>query len=81
MYERPEPWFLQIFPYVFFTSSAFLIATFVIYALLPDMHNVHGLSVMCQVAALAATYICFAINQMNIKGMGTGAFCIGFGKF
>ncbi len=70
-------WILNIFPYFLLASSGFLIATFVVYALVPEMRNLHGLSVMCQVASLAVTYICLAINQMstNIHGI----YCIVIG--
>ena len=64
---KEDAWVLNIFSYVLLISSIFLIATFVVYALVPEMRNLHGLSVMCQVASLAVTYILLAINQMNLK--------------
>ena len=64
---KEDAWVLNIFSYVLLISSIFLIATFVVYALVPEMRNLHGLSVMCQVASLAVTYILLAINQMKLE--------------
>lgn len=33
---------LKVFPYFLFLSSLFLIATFVVYAMIPEIRNIHG---------------------------------------
>ena len=33
---------LKVFPYFLFVSSLFLIATFLVYALIPEIRNIHG---------------------------------------
>ena len=35
-----------IFPYFMFISALFLIATFIVYAILPEIRNIHGVCVM-----------------------------------
>lgn len=32
-----------IYPYILFVSSLFLIVTFIVYAILPEMRNTHGM--------------------------------------
>lgn len=61
---------LSILPFFLFTSSVFLIATFVIYLILPRLRNVHGLTVMCYAASLAAMYIGHGVNQLS-RGLTT----------
>ena len=34
---------LKVFPYFLFVSSLFLIATFVVYAMIPEIRNIHGI--------------------------------------
>ena len=64
-------------PYLLFFSSIFLIATLVVYSLLPELRNVHGVSIMCQVASMAVMYIGLGIIQLTAN-MSTGA-CIFLG--
>ncbi len=33
---------LKVFPYFLLVSSLFLIATFVVYAIIPEIRNIHG---------------------------------------
>ena len=71
---------LQIFPYILLFSSLFLIATFVVYCILPQIRrNVHGMAVMCFVASLTSFYIGMAIIQLYYKEP-IRWFCIGIGK-
>ena len=70
---------LQIYPYVLLFSSIFLIATFTVYCILPEMRsNVHGVSVMCLVASLTSFYIGMAIIQLHNKDP-VRWFCVGIG--
>jgi len=54
---------LNFYPYLLFVSSAFLVATFIVYAMIPELRNIHGVSIMCHVASLAITYIGIGIMQ------------------
>jgi len=75
-----EPGFLDLaYPYILFVSSLFLIATFVVYALVPEMRNVHGLCVMCQVAATTVTYIGLGTVQLLPSFYTPGPLCITIG--
>ena len=69
---------LAIFPYLMFISSIFLIATFVVYAIIPEIRNIHGVTIMCHVASLATTYICLGIIQLD--PMLPKLACIGLGN-
>ena len=56
---------LQIYPYIAIFSSMFLIATFVVYCILPEIRrNVHGMAVMSFVVSLTSFYIGMAIIQL-----------------
>ena len=70
---------LSIYPYFLFISAFFLIAAFVVYAILPELHNTHGLTIMCFLASMAAMYIGLGIIQIGLI-MSTGI-CIGLGQF
>uniref|UniRef100_A0A182IYC9 G-protein coupled receptors family 2 profile 2 domain-containing protein n=1 Tax=Anopheles atroparvus TaxID=41427 RepID=A0A182IYC9_ANOAO len=59
-------------------SLPFLVATFVVYALLPEMQNIPGKSLMCYVAALTVGYLLVALMRFNVYGYQTG-WCIGTG--
>lgn len=48
-----------------------------LYVFVPKMRNLYGLSVMCQVASLAVTHICLAINERNTNI--DELFCIAIG--
>uniref|UniRef100_A0A4Y0BIR4 G-protein coupled receptors family 2 profile 2 domain-containing protein n=1 Tax=Anopheles funestus TaxID=62324 RepID=A0A4Y0BIR4_ANOFN len=47
-------------------SLPFLVATFVVYALLPEMQNIPGKSLMCYVAALSVGYLLMALMRFNV---------------
>jgi G protein-coupled receptor Mth (Methuselah protein) len=46
-------------------SLPFLLATFLVYALVPKLRNTHGKSVMFYVAGLGLAYLCLAIILPN----------------
>lgn len=58
---------VKVFPYFLFLSSLFLIATFLVYALIREIRNIHGVTVMCYVASLAVTYIGLGIHQLHTE--------------
>ena len=37
---------LKVYPFFMFLSALFLIATFIVYAILPEIRNLHGVCVM-----------------------------------
>jgi len=53
----------NLYPYFLFVSSAFLVATFIVYAIIPELRNIHGVSIMCHVSSLAVTYIGLGLMQ------------------
>lgn len=56
---------ISIFPYFLFVSSVFLIATFLVYLMLPRLRNVHGLTIMCYTLSLTTLYISLGITQLR----------------
>ena len=67
MPEQPEyPWNMFIYPYFLMLSSVFLVITFLVYVALPEIRNIHGVTIMCQVASLAVMYISLALIQLNV---------------
>jgi hypothetical protein len=47
------------------TSSLFLLATFLVYACLPSLQNLHGKTLMCHVVSLFAAYVCLSVAQLG----------------
>ncbi|XP_069688377.1 G-protein coupled receptor Mth2-like isoform X2 [Periplaneta americana] len=47
------------------TSSVFLLATFLVYACLPSLQNLHGKTLMCHVASLFSAYVCLSVAQLG----------------
>ncbi|KAL2744121.1 G-protein coupled receptor Mth2-like isoform X2 [Vespula maculifrons] len=52
----------QIYPIMTIVSIPFLIITFVVYAIIPELRNIYGKTLMCYVACLTISY-CFLINS------------------
>lgn len=48
------------------TSVPFLLATFIVYAILPELRNVHGKSLMCYLMGLAMGYTILAMVQIKL---------------
>ena len=67
---------IQMYPYFLFISSVFLITTFVVYSILPEMRNIHGVTIMCFVASLTCMYVGLGIIQLRNK---PGSFCVANG--
>uniref|UniRef100_A0A182PLA5 G-protein coupled receptors family 2 profile 2 domain-containing protein n=1 Tax=Anopheles epiroticus TaxID=199890 RepID=A0A182PLA5_9DIPT len=61
-----------------FVSLPFLVATFVVYALLPEMQNVPGMSLMCYVASLIVSYLLVGLMRFNAYRYQSG-WCIASG--
>ena len=56
---------ISIYRWFLLVSSVFLIMTFIVYAVLPEMQNIHGVTIMCHVACMAVMYITFAMIQLQ----------------
>ena len=52
------------YPVFMFISAFFLEATFVVYALIPEIRNIHGVVIMCYVQSRAAAYLIFGTLQL-----------------
>jgi G protein-coupled receptor Mth (Methuselah protein) len=56
---------LTVLSYLLFIASIFLIVTFLVYLVIPELRNIHGVTVMCYCASLAATFITLGIIQLK----------------
>ncbi|XP_035790065.1 G-protein coupled receptor Mth2-like [Anopheles albimanus] len=67
-YFLPEPSDLQhtVYAFGFLVSLPFLVATFLVYAILPELHNLPGMSLMCYVTSLAVSYLLLALARMDV---------------
>lgn len=61
--SEPEVRF-SILPIGMLISVPFLVATFIVYALIPELRNVHGKSLMCYVFGLTLAYALLAFVQL-----------------
>ncbi|KAJ9592790.1 hypothetical protein L9F63_015568 [Diploptera punctata] len=53
-------------------SSIFLLLTFLVYACLPSLQNLHGKTLMCHVASLFAAYVCLSMGQLGTYNFSIG---------
>lgn len=53
-----------IVPYFMAISAVFLAATFIVYAAIPEIRNIHGVVIMCYVGSRASTELVFCILQL-----------------
>jgi len=63
--QEKDPNNISIYRWFLLVSSVFLIMTFIVYAVLPEIQNIHGVTIMCHVASLAVMYITFAMIQLQ----------------
>ena len=69
MPDQPEDSLnMLIYPYFLIVSSIFLIITFLVYVALPEIRNIHGVTIMSQVASLAVMYITLGLIQLHVGG-------------
>jgi len=61
------------------TSSLFLLATFLVYACLPSLQNLHGKTLMCHVVSLFAAYVCLSVAQLGGRVLDQ-FFCVALGE-
>jgi hypothetical protein len=60
-------------------SSVFLLLTFLVYACLPSLQNLHGKTLMCHVASLFAAYLCLSMGQLGTYSFSYGL-CAAIGE-
>lgn len=60
-------------------SLPFLIITFLVYALVRELRNLHGKSLMCHVATLLVAYACLVVNRTATDRLDTNG-CIVLGE-
>lgn len=58
-------------------SIPFLVLTFIVYAMFPDLRNVHGMSLMCYLCGLTGTFAGMALIQMEYAGKDRVCFLLG----
>ena len=62
-------------------SVIFLIMTFIVYLILPDLRNIHGLTLMSHIACLTVTYTFLPIMKHNeFQGRISKGLCVAVGK-
>lgn len=61
-------------------SLPFLLTTFLVYALIRELQNLHGKSLMCHVATLLVAYTSLVVNQFATNNVNN-EFCIILGKW
>ena len=78
---------LEIYPYFLLTSAFFLVITFAVYVIIPEIrNNIHGMAMMSYFGVLAAFYIGLALIKLGV-GLGPDrenefdAYCKPLGMF
>lgn len=54
----------RVIAYGLVLSAGFLLVTLIVYTCLPALHNLHGLTLVCHVAALLLAYTCLVTSQL-----------------
>jgi len=67
--EESENVVFSTYPYFMFVSAGCLILTFVIYAVIPELRNVHAVTVMCYVISLAVMFISLGTIQLATRSI------------
>lgn len=62
-------------------SVIFLLITFLVYAILPDLHNLHGKTLMCHMASLIIGYTGLVILKFDFGYLVSNNVCISLGKY
>lgn len=68
-----------LYPIGMMISVPFLLFTFLVYAVIPDLQNLHGKSLMCHAASLFCAYLFLVIIQIGRDAVGLVS-CITFCK-
>nr|CAD7578977.1 unnamed protein product [Timema californicum] len=59
-----------MYPVGMLLSEPFLLVTVLVYALIPELRNLHGKSLMCHVSSLLTAYLFLSVMQLNVSGIG-----------
>ncbi|XP_051170360.1 G-protein coupled receptor Mth2-like isoform X2 [Leptopilina boulardi] len=57
-------------------SILFLLITFMVYAIVPELHNLHGKTLMCHMASLIAAYTGLVIHKFDFEYLSHNNTCI-----
>jgi len=71
--EEKDNKIMQVYPYFHIASSVFVLITLGVYAVLPDLQNIHGVSIMCYLTSLGLLYI--LLSSIRLSEMTRGLFC------
>lgn len=81
--ERNEPGpatHFLIYPIGMMASMPFLVATFLIYALFPQLQNLHGRCLVSHIAALIISYMSLTVVMLHYNTHVSDSFCTILGK-
>lgn len=67
------------YPVGMLLSIPFLFGTFVVYAVISDLRNLHGKSLMCHVFSLLSAYVVLTVVQLGRDAV-SASWCFGLGK-
>lgn len=67
------------YPIGMILSTPFLLTTFLVYAVIPDLRNLHGKSLMCHVTSLLSAYVTLSIVQVGTDWVPP-SWCFSLGK-
>ncbi|XP_046390305.1 G-protein coupled receptor Mth2-like [Ischnura elegans] len=76
--EEPPPdntLIYTMYPVGMLVSIPFLLVTFLVYAVIPELRNLHGKSLMCHVSSLVTAYMFLAVVQLGGAKLSDGV-CI-----
>lgn len=79
--NEKEPAIKLIFTVGMILSLPFLFSTFLVYALIRDLRNLHGKSLMCHVATLLVAYASLIVVQFITTNIFKMKYCIILGKY
>ncbi|KAG5672361.1 hypothetical protein PVAND_002494 [Polypedilum vanderplanki] len=72
--EIPKDVRFSLYPIGMLISVPFLIITFLVYAFVPELRNLHGKCLMCYVLSLIIFYISLCLIQLDLESMNAGTF-------
>ncbi|XP_054276572.1 probable G-protein coupled receptor Mth-like 4 [Macrosteles quadrilineatus] len=60
-----------VYPIGMIISIPFMVVTFLVYSVLPELRNLHGISLMCHSAVLLTAYLFLSIIQISRNALNT----------
>lgn len=67
-------------PIGIFISVLFLLITLIVYAIIPELHNLHGKTLMCHMASLIVAYTGLVVHKFDFEYLSYNYVCISLGK-